>query len=163
MRHLVAAALLVVAGCSSVHGSAVRTGPLRLPPHVGEVAIYMASQPAVFEDVGVVEVHALQSEATVEKLLPLFVQKAALIGGNAAIVEKIAANFQMVERMEPESYVFPCGYYTCTGTRFHPIQYEVMGLSIQGRAALVRREAPAIPPVFPVSPQAVPSQEGAEP
>lgn len=139
------ALLLVLAatsfGCSSVRGSAIATGPLRLPAHVGAVSIYMVNRPASSTDLGVVEVHAFQTEATVETLLPLFVKKVASLGGNAAVIDNVGANFQMVERLDAESYSYPCGLYTCVGTRLYPVRYEVMVLSLHGHAALERSAA----------------------
>jgi hypothetical protein len=136
------ALLLVLAatsfGCSSVRGTAIATGPLRLPAHVGAVSIYMVNRPAASTDLGIVEVHAFQTDATVEKLLPLFVQKVASLGGNAAVVDNVGADFRMVERLDAESYTYPCGFYTCVGTRLYPVRYEVMVLSIHGHAALER-------------------------
>jgi hypothetical protein len=128
-------------GCSSVRSTAIATGPLRLPPHVGAVSVFMANRPAESTDLGVVEVHAYQTEATVEKLLPLFVQKVASLGGNAAVVDNVGADFRMVERLDAESYTYPCGFYTCVGTRLYPVRDEVMVLSIHGHAALVRSGA----------------------
>src|ERR1700712_1794522 len=70
-------------GCSSIGGSAIRTGPVQLPAYAGPVAIYSTGQaPPGAVDLGVVEVHASQQEATVDTLLPQFVAKAAQIGGN---------------------------------------------------------------------------------
>lgn len=128
-------------GCSSVRATAIATGPLRLPAHVGAVSVFMANRPAAATDLGVVEVHAYQTEATVETLLPLFVQKVASLGGNAAVVDNVGADFRMVERLDAESYTYPCGFYTCVGTRLYPVRYEAMVLSIHGHAELVRSGA----------------------
>src|SRR6478672_11888237 len=98
-RTLVACAALTIAGglgCSSVGASAVRTGPQRLPPHVGAVQLYAAGEAVDGADLGVVEVHAAQSEATIDTLLPVFVQKVAQIGGNAAVTENVRANFEIM-------------------------------------------------------------------
>src|SRR5262249_1935944 len=100
----------LLAGCSSVRASAVRTGPLQLPPHVGPVAIYAAGEAVNGADLGVVEVHAAQSEATIDTLLPLFVQKAAQIGANAAVVESVRAAFEIVTHPQVETYSYACGY-----------------------------------------------------
>jgi len=126
----------------------VRTGPLRLPPHVGAVALYSAGEPVQGADLGVVEVHAAQGEATIETLLPVFVQKTAQIGGNAAVIETVNARFEIVSRPHVESYTYPCGYNaTCTGTRVYSLNDEVMVVSIRGHAVRVGalpqpREAP---------------------
>jgi hypothetical protein len=134
-----AAALLAVGtGCSSVGASAVRTGPLHLPPHVGAVAVYAAGEPVSGADLGLVEVHAAQSEATIETLVPLFVQKAAQIGGNAAVVESVHAQFEIVAHPQIETYTYACGYNaTCTGTRTYAVNDEIMVVTIRGHAVRI--------------------------
>jgi hypothetical protein len=133
--------LAVGTGCSSVGGSAIHTGPLRLPPRAGPVAIYVAGHPSQGQDLGVVEVHAAQNEANVETLLPVFAQKVAQLGGNTAIIERISAQFEMQTQMQMESYAYPCGYYTCVGTRSYPVYIETMVLRMAGRAF----QAPGVP------------------
>lgn len=136
LRAVVVLALLSTGvGCSSVGGSAVRTGPLRLPAHVGAVAIFVANRPAAATEVGVVEVHAAQSEATIETLLPLFVAKVAALGGDAAVVDVVQARFDMATRWHTETYLYQCGWRaSCVGTRTFPVTEEVMLLSMRGRA-----------------------------
>jgi hypothetical protein len=132
---LLAATAALAIGCSSVGSSAVRTGPLRLPPHVGAVALYSAGEPVEGADLGVVEVHAAQNEATIDTLLPIFVQKVAQIGGNAAVVESVRAHFELVSHPHVETYTYSCGYgATCTGTRVYAVNDEVMVVTIQGHA-----------------------------
>jgi hypothetical protein len=138
-RLLVRAAALVLAlgagtGCSSVGASAIHTGPLRLPPRSGPVAIYVVGQPVQGQDLGVVEVHAAQAEANVETLLPVFAQKVAQLGGNAAVVERVSAAFEMRTHIQMETYSYPCGYYTCVGTRSYPVYSEVMYPQMAGHA-----------------------------
>jgi hypothetical protein len=148
MRWLGAVTLLA-AGCSSVSASAVRTGPLHLPPHVGAVALYAAGEPVTGADLGLVEVHAAQSEATIDTLLPLFVQKTAQIGGNAAVVESVRARFEIVTHPQIETYTYACGYNAiCTGTRTYAVNDEVMVVTIRGHAV---RTGP-IPGEMPPSP-----------
>src|SRR3954467_6064076 len=90
-----AATALASSGCSSVGGSAIRTGPVQMPAYTGPVAIYSTGQaPPGAVDLGGVEVHAAQQEATVDTLLPEFVRKAAEIGGNIAVVDGIRARFE---------------------------------------------------------------------
>lgn len=121
--------------CSSVGGSAVRTGPLRLPPHVGAVSLFVANRPASAVEVGVVEVHAAQSEATIETLLPSFVAKVAALGGDAAVVDDVHTRFEIGTRWHTETYVYQCGWRaTCVGTRTFPVTEEIMVLSMRGRA-----------------------------
>ena len=129
------AALSALTGCSSVGGSAIRTGPLRLPPYVGAVNLYVARQPPAAAELGVVEVHAAQSEATIETLLPLFVKKVAALGGDGAVVDKVEARFDWVSHPYTETYTYSCGWRaTCVGTRTYMVNDEVMSVSMQGRA-----------------------------
>src|SRR5687768_13124391 len=75
---LASAFAFTLGGCSTVGGSAIRTGAVQLPSYAGPVAIYsMGQPPAGAVDLGVVEVHAAQQEATVDVLLPQFVRKVA--------------------------------------------------------------------------------------
>jgi hypothetical protein len=122
-------------GCSSVGGSAVRTGPLRLPPHVGAVAIFAANRPASAVEVGVVEVHASQSEANVETLLPAFVAKVAAVGGDGAVIDAVETHFHIGTYWHTDTYSYRCGWHsTCIGTRTYPVNEEIMVLSMRGRA-----------------------------
>jgi hypothetical protein len=139
---------LAATGCSSVGASAVRTGPLHLSPHVGPVALYAAGEPVSGADLGLVEVHAAQNEATIETLLPLFVQKAAQIGGNAAVVESVRARFEIVTHPQIETYTYACGYNaTCTGTRTYAINDEVMLVTIRGHAVRTGALPAEVPPI----------------
>ena len=132
----VAALGLGSAGCSSIGGSAIRTGPVQLPAYAGPVAIYSTGQaPPGAVDLGVVEVHASQQEATVDTLLPQFVRKVAQIGGNVAVVDGIRARFELVGRTHVETFYYTCGLgATCAGTRVYAANDEVMVVSIFGRA-----------------------------
>jgi hypothetical protein len=132
---LITALLAGLTGCSSLTGSAIRTGPLRLPPHVGPVAIYAAGLRPQGRELGLVEVHAQDTEATVETLLPLFVQKVASLGGNAAVIDGVNASFEVITHAQIETYYYPCGFHaTCTGRRMTPMSAEVMTVSMHGRA-----------------------------
>jgi hypothetical protein len=125
---------------------------LRLPPHVGAVALYSAGEPVEGADLGVVEVHAAQNEATIDTLLPIFVQKVAQIGGNAAVVENVRAHFELVSHPHVETYTYSCGYgATCTGTRVYAANDEVMVVTIQGHA--VRTGALPAPTPTPEPPR----------
>jgi hypothetical protein len=133
----------------------VRTGPLHLPPHVGAVALYAAGEPVVGADLGIVEVHAAQTEATIDTLLPLFVQKAAQIGGNAAVLESVRAHFEIVTHPQIETYTYACGYNaTCTGTRSYAVNDEVMVVTIRGHAVRTGAIPGAAPPASPPLPEA---------
>jgi hypothetical protein len=141
---LALAAVLVATGCSSVGASAVRTGPLRLPPHVGPVAVYAGGLQPVGTDLGVVEVHAYQDEATIETLLPVFVAKVAQLGGTAAVIDDMRAVFDLVTRSHVETYSYACGYgAVCFGSRSFPMTDEVMTVTMRGRA--IRMDASAAP------------------
>lgn len=154
-------ALLTLGGCSSVGGSAIRTGPVQLPAYSGPVAIYSSGQPppgAV--DLGLVEVHAAQEEGTVDTLLPQFVRKVAQIGGDVAVVDGVRARFELVGRTHVETFYYTCGMgNTCAGTRVYPANYERMVVSMFGRAFTTRAGAGQGPPATEGSllPPGVPS------
>lgn len=149
---LVATLGLASAACSSIGGSAIRTGPVQLPAYTGPVAIYSTGQaPPGAVDLGVVEVHASQQEATVDTLMPQFVRKAAEIGGNVAVIDGIRARFELVGRTHVETFYYTCGLgATCAGTRVYAANDEVMVVSVFGRAfstqAVPPGEQPLIPP-----------------
>lgn len=148
---VVAAIAFVIGGCTSVGGSAFRTGPVSLPSYSGAVAIYSTGQsPPGAVDLGVIEVHAAQQEATVDTLLPQFVAKAAQIGGNVAVIDGIRARFEVLGRAQVETYYYTCNFgSTCAGTRVYSANDEVMIVSIFGRAfstsAVPQGEQPLIP------------------
>jgi hypothetical protein len=167
MRHALAATLLIASasglGCSSVGAQAVRTGGVRLPPRAGAIAVYLPGRTLEGgTELGLVEVHAANNEATVDTLLPLFVQKVASLGGNAAVVDSVRARFEIYQRPFIETFVYPCGYWTCTGTRMYATNDEVMTVSMTGRAMLVGPSGAAAadramsPPADPASPDNAP-------
>lgn len=145
------ASLALLTGCSSVGGSALRTGPVRLPAYAGPVAVYASGRPpegAV--DLGVVEVHAVQQEATVETLLPQFVRKVAEIGGNVAVVDGVRARFEVVPRTHVETFYYTCGMgATCAGTRVYNANDELMRVSVFGRAFSTQVDAARAAPLLP--------------
>jgi hypothetical protein len=138
-------------GCSSIGGSAIRTGPVQLPAYTGPVAIYSTAQPppgAV--DLGVVEVHAAQQEGTVDVLMPQFVRKVAQIGGNVAVIDGMRARFELVGRTHIETFYYTCGLgSTCAGTRVYAANDEVMVVSIFGRAFSTQVVPPGEQPLIP--------------
>ena len=146
------------AGCSSVGGSAIRTGAVQLPAYSGPVAIYALGQPPPGAiDLGVVEVHAAQQEATVETLLPQFVRKVAQIGGNVAVIEGIRARFDIAGRTHVETFYYTCGAgATCAGTRVYSTNDEIMVLSMFGRAMSTQVTKPDDAPLLP-APEAPPA------
>jgi hypothetical protein len=138
-------------GCSSVGGSAIRTGAVQLPAYSGPVAIYATgTPPAGAIDLGVVEVHAAQQEGTVDTLLPQFVQKVAQIGGNIAVIEGVRARFDLVGRMHVETFYYTCGLgMTCAGQRVYSGNDEVMVVAMFGRAMTSHAPGMEGPPLIP--------------
>ncbi|MDB4946522.1 MAG: hypothetical protein JWP97_6056 [Labilithrix sp.] len=145
---------LALTGCSSVGGSALRTGPVSLPSYVGAVAVYAVGQaPPGAVDLGVVEVHAAQQEATIETLMPQFVARVAQIGGNVAVVDGVRARFEVVGRSQVESFYYTCNMgSTCGGTRVYQANEEVMIVSVFGHAYSTRVLAPGEQPLIPPGP-----------
>jgi hypothetical protein len=139
-----------LSGCSSVGGSAIRTGAVQLPAYSGPVAIYATGQgPPGAVDLGVVEVHGLQEDATIDTLLPQFVRKVAQIGGNVAVIEGTRARFEVAGRMHVETFYYPCPISTCAGTRVYASDEELMLVTMFGHAMTTRlpgNEAPLLPP-----------------
>jgi hypothetical protein len=150
--------LATVAGCgSSVGGSAIRTGPVQLPAYEGPVAIYPSGQPpSGAVDLGVVEVHAYQQEATVDVLLPQFVRKVAQIGGNVAVIDAVRARFEVYTRPHIETFYYTCGFgMTCAGTRMYSANEEIMLVSMTGRAFSTRAADSGSVPLIPAAPPPV--------
>jgi hypothetical protein len=147
-------AVALLASCSSVGGSAIRTGPVQLGSYAGPVAIYSLGQaPPGAVDLGVVEVHAFQQEATVDVLLPQFVRKVAQIGGNVALIEGIRARFEVAGRTHVETFYYSCTMgSTCAGTRVYSTNDEIMIVSIFGRALTTQLPAGSGPPLIPPGP-----------
>src|SRR3954464_10646098 len=152
------AALAASMGCSSIGGSAIRTGPVQLPAYAGPVAIYSTGQsPPGAVDLGVVEVHAAQQEASVDILMPQFVHKVAQIGGNVAVVDGIRARFELVGRSHVETFYYTCNMgATCAGTRVYAANDEVMIVSVFGRAFSTQVVPPGEQPLIP--PTTTPSE-----
>jgi hypothetical protein len=124
-----------------------------MAPHLGPVMVFAAGQPLSGTELGVVEVHASQMEATIETLMPLFVDKVAQLGGNAAVIDGVRANFEMVAHPYAETYVYPCGFRsTCIGTHMYATNDEVMVVTMRGRAFSVPTTAPPVPPAAPAPP-----------
>jgi hypothetical protein len=160
LRTVILALALSTGACSTVSGSAIRTGPVQMPAYSGPVAIYPLGQPppgAV--DLGVVEVHAAQQEGTVDTLLPQFVQKVAQIGGNVAVIDGVRARFELVGRNHVETFYYTCGMgATCAGTRVYAANDEIMVVSMFGRAMTTQVQAPAgDAPLIPQGPPPPPS------
>jgi hypothetical protein len=153
---------LAASACSSVGGSAIRTGPVQLPAYAGPVAIYPSGEPppgAV--DLGVVEVHAAQQEGTVDVLLPQFAQKVAQIGGNIAVIDGVRARFDLATRAHVENFYYACGAgATCGGTRVYSANDELMLVPMFGRAFSTEAASSSTAPLIPQGP---PRAEPVEP
>ena len=130
-------------GCSSVGSSAVRTGPLNLPGRSGPVGIYTTTPPPGGRDLGFVEVHAVGDEGVVENLLPVFAQRVADLGGNAAFIERVQAHFRIVNYWQAGYYGSNCWHsrFHCYGTAAYPTSHEVMVISMSGRALTAPNQA----------------------
>lgn len=105
-----------------------------MPSRSGPVAIYVAAQPPPARELGTIEVSGEDREGAVEVLLPAFVEKVAALGGNVAVVDAVDARFEMRVRTTVETYTYPCGFATCTGTRLVPMPEEVSITTMRGRA-----------------------------
>lgn len=127
---------LALLGCSSVRGSALRTGGAYAPPYEGPIAVYASGKiPEGARDLGVVEVHGAQTEATLETLFPEFIRKVASIGGDAAVIDGVTGRFDVLVRPYSETYYYPCGVRgTCVGSRMHAVNDELLYVSIYGHA-----------------------------
>lgn len=146
-------------GCSSVGSSAIRTDGVNSGRHVGAVRVYAIMPPEGAKVIGVIEVHALNEEANVETLMPVFMRRVADIGGTGAVVDGLHTHYEMRTEYRQESYSYPCGHkQTCWNTRMVPYQYQVRILSIQGRAIVPSNApAPAPAPVPSAAPTAAPA------
>jgi hypothetical protein len=153
LRFLALGASLAVApvtfGCSSVGSSAVRTDGMMPRANVGGVRVYGITQPANTRVIGVVEVHAVQDEANLETLMPVFIQRVAQLGGTGGVIDNVLTGYEWRTEMRMESYSYPCGFrHTCFSSRMMPYTYEVRFLTIQGRA-IVPEGAPMLPAAQP--------------
>ena len=137
-----ALALSALGGCSSVGSSAVRTDGMMPRANVGGVRVYGVTQPGNTRVIGMVEVHAVQDEANLETLMPVFIQRVAQLGGTGGVIDNVLTGYEWRTEMRMESYSYPCGFrHSCFGSRMMPYTYEVRYLTIQGRA-IVPEDAP---------------------
>jgi len=151
-----AALLALVAGCSSVGSSAVRTDGMPPRANVGPVRVYAIAPPPDTRVVGVVEVHAIQDEANIQTLMPVFLRRVRELGGSGGVVDHVLTGYEWRTEMRYESFAYPCGYRaTCYGTHLVPFTYEVRYLTIQGRAIV---PAPAPAPFPTTTPKSSPNQ-----
>jgi hypothetical protein len=152
---------LFSAACTSVRASTIRTGPLKLPAYAGDITVYSAlPHPIDAVDLGVVEVRGVQTEATIENLLPIFLQKVAELGGDVAVVEGIRAHFDQISRSQNEMFYYTCGLsYTCAGSRSFNWNDEVLLVSIRGHAYSTKARAPEVLPASPAPADEAPKEE----
>ncbi len=99
---------------SGVH--AVVTGPVRL--------CHLCQAPPGTEDVGVIEAHG--NNLGLEQVSTEFAERARLLGGNVARIDRMKAKYEWVT----QTYTYKCGSSTCVGSR----QVEVETFSVQGHA-----------------------------
>lgn len=137
--------LLFALGCSSVGSSAVRTDGGFAGRHMGAVRVYAVVPPNGVRVIGLVEVHAVNEEANVETLMPVFMKRVADIGGTGGVIDDVQTHFEMRTEWRTEHYSYPCGYRsTCWSTRVVPYTYQIRMLRITGRA-LLPLDAPGPP------------------
>lgn len=137
LRSIALVAALSSVACSSVGSSAVRTDGGWTPRHHGPVRIYAVAPPSGVRVIGMVEVHAVNQEANVETLMPLFMKRVADIGGTGGVVDRLNTHYEIRTEYRTESYAIPCGHgRTCWSTRIVPYQYQIRLLRIEGRALL---------------------------
>lgn len=155
---------VALTSCSSVGGSAVRTGAVHLPSYTGPVAIYATGKPppnAV--DLGVIEVHGAQQEASVDVLLPQFLARVAFIGGNIAVIEGTRARFDIQGRTHVEQFYYACNLgSTCSGTRVYSTADELMVLSMFGHAMSTLIQPPPGGPLMPAEDAGAPPPASTE-
>jgi hypothetical protein len=144
-------------GCSSVGSSAVSTGGMPPRPNVGPVRVYAIAPPPDTRVVGFVEVHAIQDEANLETLMPVFLRRVRELGGSGGVVDHVLTGYEWRTEMRYESFAYPCGYRaTCYGSHLVPFTYEVRFLTIQGRA-IVPAAAPNAKPMPAPAPAPTPN------
>jgi hypothetical protein len=141
---LAATLAFFVGGCSSVGASAVRTGPQHAAPYAGPVALHaLGDAPSDADLLGTVEAYGSEHEGNIETLIPVFTQKVAQLGGNAAVIDGVRTEFSTYLVPYTESYSVPCGLgATCVRTRTYLTNQEVMRLTVYGRAFALRRSTP---------------------
>jgi hypothetical protein len=114
----------------------VRSGGANIAPYSGPVSIHaMGEAPVGTYPIGGVDVSGTEDEASIEDLMPVFLEKVAQLGGNAAVIERVDTEFHTVVVPQIESYSFPCGYgRSCIRSRTYLAYHEVMTLHLRGRA-----------------------------
>lgn len=138
---LVLALSAPAAGCNRVTSSAVATGRPAAPWHGGVRLVALAPPDDVAQKVGVVQAVGHDVDDLPE-LAREFTAKAASIGGDIAVVDRIRTKFEMITTTE--SYQYSCGdsksYRTCTGMR--TVTREHATTTMLGRAFRTRAASP---------------------
>jgi len=102
---------------------------------IPSVRVYAIAPPPNTRVVGFVEVHAVQDEANIQTLMPVFIRRVAQLGGSGGVVDHVLTGYEWRTEMRYESFAYPCGFRaTCYGSHLVPYTYEVRFLTIQGRA-----------------------------
>ena len=117
-----------------MQATAIATGPVHAAPRSGPVALFATSEPAGAIELGRVEVRGEGDEGGVETLLPVFAQKVAALGGDAAVIDSVDGKFEASVTTTTETVITPCAWRTCVGTRYVPTQTEVLVVTMRGRA-----------------------------
>jgi hypothetical protein len=135
-RFVLAAAALSGA-CQATTTSFVRTGSHRPAAPIDHVRVSVL-EPEDAEPLGIIQVYR-HDAASIEELMPEFVEAAARAGGNYAKIDDLGVRFSETEETSTKSY--ECGTAelprTCTET--HTETVEVATLQVLGRAFHVRK------------------------
>jgi hypothetical protein len=141
--------------------------------HLGAVRIYAVVPPDGVRVVGTVEVHAVNDEANIETLMPVFMKRIADLGATGGTIDHVQTGYEMRTEYRTESFAVPCGYrQTCWSSRIVPYTFQVRILSIQGRALLpadapgppaITYPTPPPPNLPPQTPAPAPVEEGGTP
>lgn len=136
---LLFAAMLALAGCSSIRSSGIATGPQRYAPSGGSVAVYASGRiPAESLEVGQVTVSGAGNDAAVDRLFPEFVRKAAALGGTAVVLDSIETSFENVPQLGYSSYGYRCGFSRmCLSSQPYTYVSQVAHMTLVGRALRV--------------------------
>jgi hypothetical protein len=124
---LAPALLLLLPACSPVSSSGIQTAA-GVAPYTGPVAVAATTVPAGAVEVGIAQ--AAGVGATVDQLIPEFVNQVAALGGNFGLVEQVSTQYET--RTVPQTYTYTCGNSTCTGTNY--VTQELATTQVVGRA-----------------------------
>jgi len=103
---------MLACGCSTARSSAIRTASA-VPGGRQPVAVQFTQEPAVADELGLVEAQARMPPARLEQVLADLTGRVAARGGNIARVDAFATRYETAK----ESYTYDCG---TTETRMEP-------------------------------------------